>query len=277
MNDKRFDKRLSLKKHGSNEADDENEERGEKSWQVWVTINQSISEGPIYSNFTPECSASLPQHRHRQSINQTGGRGRIYNLVYKAYSAFLHTVQIGGFSACQPTSLGILRCNRADWRLWRKFGRANKIWPQTHHFGSPFAIIQLLTKVLHRRVFWYHWLLRIYGFVFLCGIMWKKIWKQQETALHLGIVGVLEKNLLCSEPSDKLGGVLTFMVSQKHDLNLEKLQYWGLRPQQRNQRWNDQWPWECWQIHFEWKYHYEFCICNLIASLDHCLIATPGL
>ena len=172
MNDKRFDKRLSLKKHGSNEADDENEERGEKSWQVWVTINQSISEGPIYSNFTPECSASLPQHRHRQSINQTGGRGRIYNLVYKAYSAFLHTVQIGGFSACQPTSLGILRWNRGDWRLWRKFGRANKIWPQTHHFGSPFAIIQLLTKVLHRRVFWYHWLLRIYGFVFyveLCG------------------------------------------------------------------------------------------------------------
>ena len=42
--------------------------------------------------------------------------------------------------------------------------------------------------------------------------------------------------------------VIIFMVSQKHDLNLEKLPYWGRTPQQRNHRWYDNRdPRECWK------------------------------
>ena len=77
-----------------------------KGKQVWMTrkevagrrtwnqsIAQSVRRGPIYSNFTRECAASLPQ---QQSINQWKRRGPIYNLVYTAYSAFLHTASKSG-------------------------------------------------------------------------------------------------------------------------------------------------------------------------------------
>ena len=98
--------------------------RREKSWQVGYnqSINQSATDLFQFHPGMPRICATTPT----QAINQSGGgRGRIYNLVYKAYSAFLHTVQIGGFSARQPTSLGILPilgCDRGECRLCRKFG-----------------------------------------------------------------------------------------------------------------------------------------------------------
>ena len=129
MNDKRFLKQ-SLKIHGmeSNQGKRKGGWKGrrEKSWQVGY--NQSINQlATDLFQFHPGMPQRICATTPTQAINQSGGgRGRIYNLVYKAYSAFLHTVQIGGFSACQPTSLGILpilRCNRrGDCRLWRKFG-----------------------------------------------------------------------------------------------------------------------------------------------------------
>ena len=96
MNDNRFYNQSSLK------IDGEKRKRRMKrktrkelaGWGV-QSINQSARR-PIYSNFTPECLPTSVAH-NTDTGNQSISRGRIYNLVYKAYSAFLHTDQIGVF------------------------------------------------------------------------------------------------------------------------------------------------------------------------------------
>ena len=74
---------------------------GRRTWNQ--SIAQSVRRGPIYSNFTRECAASLPQ---QQSINQWKGRRPIYNLVYTAYSAFLHTASKSGVWCAGQDLLG---------------------------------------------------------------------------------------------------------------------------------------------------------------------------
>ena len=74
---------------------------GRRTWNQ--SIAQSVRQGPIYSNFTRECAASLPQ---QQSINQWKRRGPIYNLVYTAYSAFLHTASKSGVWCAGQDLLG---------------------------------------------------------------------------------------------------------------------------------------------------------------------------
>ena len=168
-----------------NEDGKEDEKRAGRSG----TINQSISRRPIYSNFTPECPASVPQHRHRQSINQVGAGGGFTIWFTKLIPHFYTPSKLGGF---RPASQHLWESYQSsdvvggDCRLCRKlvFGRANQIeGPQSHHFGSPFIIIcagNPTTKVL----IWYYWLLRISGFVLIQNYierLWKKTWKEQET------------------------------------------------------------------------------------------------
>ena len=95
--------------------------------------------------------------------------------------------------------------------------------------------------------------------------------------------------------------VISFMVSQKHDLNLEKLPYWDCTPQQRKHRWNDDRdPLKCWKPFFYNNnklfcrnvplnsamslklkgYYAELCVqcIQLNGTLGyHCLIVTHGM
>ena len=100
-------------------------------WHIWKSENtwkmrkdlagrvQSINQSGR-DRFIPISPRNAPHLCHNtdtgnQSIRRS--RGRIYNLVYKAYSAFLHTVQIGGFRPASQHLFPILSCNQ----LWRKF------------------------------------------------------------------------------------------------------------------------------------------------------------
>ena len=118
MNDNRFYNQSSLKIHGK-KTKSRMKRKTRKELAGWVqSINQSARR-PIYSNFTPECPASVPQHRHRQSINQTEPRADLQFGLQSLFRIFTHRPN-WGVSSCQPTSLGIfpiLSCNQ----LWRKF------------------------------------------------------------------------------------------------------------------------------------------------------------
>ena len=124
-------------------------------------------------------------------------------------------------------------------------------------------------------VYWYIALLR-------SRIIWRG--SEFETAPHLSFVKV--RFVL---PYRTNWAVIIFMVSQKHDLNLEKLPHWGWTPQQRNhRRYEDREPRECRKavsnqknsLFHEWlcqhlchsnckiiMCRFVFCKCNLMASL----------
>ena len=110
MNDNRFYNQSSLKIDGEKRKW-RMKRKTRKELAGWgvQSINQSARR-PIYSNFTPEClPTSVAQHRHRQSINQPGAD--LQFGLQSLFRIFTHRPN-WGFSVRQPTSRGILRCNR---------------------------------------------------------------------------------------------------------------------------------------------------------------------
>ena len=149
----------------------------------------------------------MPQHRHRQSINQVGAGGGFTIWFTKLIPHFYTPSKLGGF---RPASQHLLESYQS-WDVIGRivdfvgslvFGRANKIeGRQSHHFGSPFIIIRARNALCS--AFWYYWLSRIYGFwirIILRGYE-RKLGSNRRQWRFV----VMEKSPLCCEPSDKLG------------------------------------------------------------------------
>ena len=92
------------------ETEDEKEDE-KRAGRLGGTINQSISQATDLFQFHPRMPSHIcgTQHRHRQSINQPGAD--LQFGLQSLFRIFTHRPN-WGFSVRQPTSRGILRCNR---------------------------------------------------------------------------------------------------------------------------------------------------------------------